>query len=78
MLIEALVTAVPGATRDSAVGNAMPSQNVESALWPEKLQSRIDELIDDCREALHDCLDGLTEDEARRSPRLGASAAGAP
>ena len=43
----------------------MSSQDVESASWPGELQGRIDELIDEYRAALHDCLSGLTEDEAR-------------
>jgi hypothetical protein len=29
------------------------------------LRSRLDELIDEYRASLHDCLDGLTEEEAR-------------
>ena len=43
----------------------MPSQDVESTSWPRELQSRLDELIDTYRVALHNCVDGLTEDEAR-------------
>ena len=35
--------------------------------WSDDQQHRIDELIDEYRSALHDSLDGLSEDEARRS-----------
>jgi hypothetical protein len=34
-------------------------------VWTDELRGRLDELIDGYREALHDSLDGLTEDEAR-------------
>lgn len=34
--------------------------------WPGEQRQRIDELIDEYRRALHDSLDGLTEEEARR------------
>ena len=34
--------------------------------WVEEQGRRIDELIDEYRTALHDALNGLTEDEARR------------
>lgn len=34
--------------------------------WVDELRGRIDELIDEYRAALHDSLDGLTENEARR------------
>lgn len=37
----------------------------EPADWTADLVHRIDELIDDYRAALHDSLDGLSEDEAR-------------
>jgi hypothetical protein len=43
----------------------MPSRELESASWPSELRSQLDELIDGYRMELHDCLDGLTEDEAR-------------
>ena len=33
--------------------------------WTDELDGRVDELIEDYRTALHDSLDGLTEDEAR-------------
>ncbi len=33
--------------------------------WSDDLVSRIDELIEEYRTTLHDCLDGLTEEEAR-------------
>ncbi|MGY6500977.1 MAG: DinB family protein [Acidimicrobiales bacterium] len=35
--------------------------------WTEDLRQRLDELIDEYRAALHDSLDDLTEEEARRS-----------
>ena len=34
--------------------------------WTTDQRERIDELIDEYRRALHDSLDGLTEEEARR------------
>ncbi|WP_117000429.1 DinB family protein [Desertimonas flava] len=33
--------------------------------WEDEQRLRIDELIDEYRSAMHDCLDGLTEEEAR-------------
>jgi len=36
-----------------------------SAHWGDDLRHRIDELIDGYRASLHDCLDGLSEEEAR-------------
>jgi hypothetical protein len=36
------------------------------AAWADAARARIRELIDEYRHALHDSLDGLTEDEARR------------
>jgi Protein of unknown function (DUF664) len=38
-----------------------------SAHWTNDLRHRIDELIDEYRASLHDCLDGLSEEEARMS-----------
>ncbi|MAT04310.1 MAG: hypothetical protein CL424_04610 [Acidimicrobiaceae bacterium] len=38
----------------------------EQTRWGDDLHRRVDELIDDYRNALHDSLEGLTEDEARR------------
>jgi hypothetical protein len=38
-----------------------------SARWPSDHRHRIDELIDEYRASLHDCLDGLSEEEARMS-----------
>jgi uncharacterized damage-inducible protein DinB len=35
--------------------------------WTDDLRARLDELLDEHRAMLHDCLDGLTEEEARRS-----------
>jgi Protein of unknown function (DUF664) len=37
-----------------------------SAQWADDLQQRIEELINEYRAALHNCLDGLSEEEARR------------
>ena len=34
-------------------------------VWTDELRGRLDELVDGYRSALHDSLDGLTEDEAR-------------
>jgi Protein of unknown function (DUF664) len=36
-----------------------------SARWANDLRRRIDELIDEYRASLHDCLEGLSEEEAR-------------
>jgi Protein of unknown function (DUF664) len=33
--------------------------------WTKDMRRRLDELIDEYRTVLHDCLDGLTEEEAR-------------
>jgi Protein of unknown function (DUF664) len=38
-----------------------------SVHWAHDLRHRIDELIDEYRASLHDCLDGLSEEEARMS-----------
>src|ERR687897_3097204 len=38
-----------------------------SGHWANDLRHRIDELIDEYRASLHDCLDGLSEEEARMS-----------
>jgi hypothetical protein len=35
------------------------------AVWTSDLRARLEELLDGYRTTLHDCLDGLTEDEAR-------------
>jgi uncharacterized damage-inducible protein DinB len=35
------------------------------AMWARDLRSRLDELLDGYRASLHDCLNGLTEEEAR-------------
>ncbi|CAA9364596.1 MAG: Protein of unknown function DUF664 [uncultured Nocardioidaceae bacterium] len=37
----------------------------EHAAWTVDLRGRLDELIDEYRTALHECVDGLTEEEAR-------------
>jgi uncharacterized damage-inducible protein DinB len=42
----------------------MPDQ--ENRSWADEQRQRTDELIDEYRAALHDALDDLTEDEARR------------
>ena len=38
-----------------------------SPVWTRELRARLDELLDEHRAMLHDSLDGVTEDEARRS-----------
>ena len=43
----------------------MASPARESAHWTADLRGRLDELLDGYREALHDNLDGLTEEQAR-------------
>ena len=43
----------------------MPSLDEQSSPWTTELRGRLDELIDEYRAALHDCLDGLTDDESR-------------
>lgn len=45
---------------------AEPSNSERSDVWTADLRSRIDELLDVYRASLHDSLDGLTEEEARR------------
>ncbi len=42
------------------------SNGERSDLWAADLRSRLDELVDAYRALLHDSLDGLTEEEARR------------
>jgi Protein of unknown function (DUF664) len=44
---------------------ADPSSSERSDVWPADLRSRLDELLDEYRAALHKSLDGLTEQEAR-------------
>ncbi len=43
----------------------MPSAGARSAEWTEDLRDRLDELLDEYRSSLHDCLGELTEAEAR-------------
>ena len=43
----------------------MPSPASGSADWTADLRGRLEELLDEYRAALHDAVDGLTEDEAR-------------
>ena len=43
----------------------MTSLDAQSGSWTTELRGRLDGLIDEYRAALHDCLNGLTEDEAR-------------
>ena len=43
----------------------MDPLDAQSAAWASNLRSRLDELLDVYRASLHDCLGGLTEDEAR-------------
>jgi len=38
---------------------------VRTSDWTRDLRGRLDELIDEYRAVLHDCLDGLSEEEAR-------------
>ena len=45
----------------------MVSLDDSSVHWANDLRHRIDELIDEYRASLHDCLDGLSEEEARMS-----------
>lgn len=45
----------------------MPDTRRQPPDWTADYRKRIDELIDEYRTALHDSLNGLTEDEARRS-----------
>lgn len=44
----------------------MPTSATGSPVWTNDLRTRLDELLDEYRATLHDSLDGLTEDEARR------------
>ena len=43
----------------------MPSSDERGADWTADLRRRLEELLDEYRSSLHDCLDGLSEDEAR-------------
>lgn len=43
----------------------MPSSEEPAAQWTSELRGRLDELLDGYRASLHDCLDGLSEEEAR-------------
>ena len=43
----------------------MESVPAESAPWAVDLRGRLDELLDEYRTALHDSLDGLTDDQVR-------------
>ncbi|MEO8696681.1 MAG: DUF664 domain-containing protein [Acidimicrobiales bacterium] len=43
----------------------MPSRDAPSESWTKELRSRLDELIEMYRSALHDSLDGLTDEESR-------------
>jgi hypothetical protein len=43
----------------------MPAPAPDGTAWTTDLRQRVDELLDEYRAALHDALDGLTEDEAR-------------
>jgi hypothetical protein len=43
----------------------MEPLDAKSAAWVSDLRGRLEELLDAYRTALHDCLNGLTEDEAR-------------
>lgn len=43
----------------------MPFPESDPALWPVQPRGRLDELIDEYRALLHDCVNGLSEEEAR-------------
>lgn len=43
----------------------MPPLDAQPGSWTTELRGRLDELIDEYRAALHDSLNGLTEDESR-------------
>jgi hypothetical protein len=43
----------------------VPTPEPGSPTWADDALRRIEDLIDEYRSALHDCLDGLSEDEAR-------------
>jgi hypothetical protein len=45
----------------------MVARDDSSTRWAKDLRQRVDELIDEYRTALHDCLEGLSEEEARMS-----------
>jgi hypothetical protein len=51
---------------DPVAMTADPGSDERSDGWTADLRSRLDELLDQYRTSLHDCLDGLTEEEARR------------
>ena len=44
----------------------MPTPAPGSAVWTNDLRTRLEELLDEYRSSLHDCLDGLSDDEARQ------------
>ncbi|OWY61083.1 hypothetical protein B7486_65710, partial [cyanobacterium TDX16] len=44
----------------------VPEDARPTPAWTADLHQRVDELLDEYRAALHDALDGLTEEEARR------------
>jgi hypothetical protein len=43
----------------------MPTSESGSPGWADDALRRVEELIDEYRSAIHDCLDGLSDDEAR-------------
>jgi hypothetical protein len=43
----------------------MAIPHAASSSWMSDLRTRLDELLDEYRTSLHDCLNGLTEEEAR-------------
>jgi hypothetical protein len=55
-----------GCERGPGAVTADSSNGERSEAWAADLRSRLEELLDQYRAALHDCLDGLTEEEARR------------
>jgi hypothetical protein len=55
-----------GCERGPGAVTADSSNDGRSEAWTADLRTRLDELLDQYRAALHDCLEGLTEEEARR------------
>ena len=53
----------PGAGAATVPGMAATTSTPEE--WTTEMRGRIEELLDDYRASLHDCLDELTEDEVR-------------
>ena len=61
-----LATTLPSRAHESdQYDSAMSSPDAHLTDWASDLRSRVDELLDVYRTSLHDCLDSLSEDEAR-------------